>query len=296
MWAGDPRQQGQMQQATRREKLPKATDRLQLGLSGLSVSPICIGITMKPETIPAAFDAGVNFFFLTADLHWPLYEGVRRGLELLFSRGAAIRDQVIVGVVSYLDQPLFGALQFNEVIDSVPGLQRIDLLIAGAISNEQSFNDRLSAIYNARGVSHCGSRAIGGSFHDRRCALLSLNYNCLDVNYVRYNTAHPGADADIFPYVRRDRKGLIFNFKSVLSMVTPEHLRRLGLNGDIWLPKVTDYYRFVLTNPYIDGVLCSPASPEQLTELLAALEERPFTITEEQYMVWLSSAATPRYF
>jgi hypothetical protein len=88
-----------------RQALPKATDRLRLGISGLSVSPICLGIVGSPETIGVAYDAGVNFFFLTADLHWPLYEGLRQGLSQLLSRVPSVRDQIVVGVVSYLDQP-----------------------------------------------------------------------------------------------------------------------------------------------------------------------------------------------
>ncbi len=67
--------------------LPRLNDRYPLGKSGLRVSPVCIGITGTPEIIPTAFDAGINFFFLTADLHWPLYEGLQRGLESLLSRG-----------------------------------------------------------------------------------------------------------------------------------------------------------------------------------------------------------------
>ena len=66
-----------------RAALPRLTDRLALGESGLRVSPVCLGIVESPEVVPAAFDAGVNFFFVTADLHWPLYERTRRGLELL---------------------------------------------------------------------------------------------------------------------------------------------------------------------------------------------------------------------
>jgi aryl-alcohol dehydrogenase-like predicted oxidoreductase len=46
----------------RRQNLPKAAARLPLGRTGLSVSPLCIGITEDPDTIPAAFDAGINFF------------------------------------------------------------------------------------------------------------------------------------------------------------------------------------------------------------------------------------------
>ena len=74
-------------------------------------------------------------------------------------------------------------------------------------------------------------------------------------------------------------------------------MQRLGLgSSSLWLPKITDYYRFVLTNPHIDGVLCSPATPSQFAELQAALEDRPLTVAEERYMVWFSSAATPKYF
>jgi hypothetical protein len=243
-----------------------------------------------------AFDAGVNFFFVTGDLHWPLYDPVRKGLEMLFDRGASVRDQVVVGVVSYLDGPMFEHLQFNEVIDSVRGLGRIDLLIAGAVWNEQDLGARFVPIHRARAAGYLGSRAIGASFHHRRSALLSLNYNYLDINYVRYNTAHPGARQDTFPYVRRDRTGLVFNFKSVLSQVTLERFKQLGLPDSYWLPKTPDYYRFVLSNPDIDGILCSPASVQQLHELVSALEEGPLTPEQEQYMVWLSSTATPRYF
>ena len=40
-------------------------------------------MTVSPETVIAAFEEGVNFFFITADLHWPLYDGVRKGLAKL---------------------------------------------------------------------------------------------------------------------------------------------------------------------------------------------------------------------
>src|SRR5215831_13655318 len=97
--------------------LPKPSDRLPLGRTGLKVSPLCLGIAGTPEIVPEAFDLGINFFFVTGDLHWPLYDGVRKGLEMLFDRGPSIRDEVVVGVVSYLDGPIFEGLQFNEVID-----------------------------------------------------------------------------------------------------------------------------------------------------------------------------------
>jgi hypothetical protein len=58
-----------------REHLPRLTDRIPLG-GGLMVSPVCLG-RIPDEDLPgsvntacAEFDAGVNFFFLSCDLHW----------------------------------------------------------------------------------------------------------------------------------------------------------------------------------------------------------------------------------
>lgn len=276
--------------------LPAAAARLPLGRTGLAVSPVCIGIVGDPRVVPAAFDAGINFFFVSADLHWPLYEGVRKGLELLLERGASVRDQIVVGVVSYLDQPMFQALQFHEVLDSVRGLKRVDLLIAGAVCSADSFAARLPPLQTARSVHHHGASAIGASFHDRRTAAYSVNYHCVDLNFIRYNTAHTGARTDLFPLMRADRTSLIYNFKSVLSAVTEDRFRQLGLSGSYWLPKPVDYYRFVLSHPGVNGILCSPDNEQQVADLVDALNGRPLTPQEEEYMVWLSSSATPKYF
>jgi hypothetical protein len=61
-----------------RSALPKLTDQLDLGDTGLRVSPFCLGMVSSDETGGAAFDAGINVF-LSADLHWPAYELARRG-------------------------------------------------------------------------------------------------------------------------------------------------------------------------------------------------------------------------
>src|SRR4051794_17516387 len=112
-----------------RSVLPQPTDRRVLGAAGQGVSPICIGHVDDPDVILAAFDAGINFFFLSADMHWPLYEASRRGLELLFARRGDVRERVIVGVASYVTQPIFCHLPFLEVLGAVKGLEHIDLTI-----------------------------------------------------------------------------------------------------------------------------------------------------------------------
>ncbi|HTA71098.1 MAG TPA: hypothetical protein VK776_22585 [Bryobacteraceae bacterium] len=272
-----------------RQALPKATDRITLGKSGLHVSPICLGMTMSPETVIAAYDAGVNFFFVTGDLHWPMYDGIRKGLAKLLDGNPSRRDEVVVGVVSYLDNPLFAALQFHEVIGEVPGLQRVDLLIAGAVSSDQSFYPRVDAMARARAAGQNGARAIGATFHQRSLAVVSEQYDMLDIRFIRYNSAHPGARRDLFPYFRSVRTSPVFNFKSTMSQVTPQMFEALNLPKSYWVPDICDYYRFVLTRPEIDGVLCSPMQPEEVQQLARALEKGPLTREEEEYMIWLSS-------
>jgi aryl-alcohol dehydrogenase-like predicted oxidoreductase len=272
-----------------RQTLPKATDRIALGKSGLRVSPICLGMTMSPETVIAAYESGVNFFFVTGDLHWPLYDGIRKGLAKLLEGSPSRRDEIVVGVVSYLDNPLFAALQFHEVIAEVPGLERVDLLIAGAVSSDQSFYPRVEAMARARAAGQNGARAIGATFHQRSLAVVSEQYDMLDIRFIRYNSAHPGARRDLFPYFRPARTSPVFNFKSTMSQVTPQMFEALNLPKTYGIPEVCDYYRFVLTRPEIDGVLCSPMQPEEARQLARALEKGPLSREEEEYMIWLSS-------
>lgn len=278
-----------------RRPLPLLADRQPLGRSGLRVSPVCLGATPRAETVLAAFDAGINFFFLTADLHWPIYEGTRRGLEALFARGGGVRDEIVVGVVSYLEEPLFQALQLHEVLGAVAGLERVDLVIAGAVSSPASFYSRLGPIARARAAGHYGARAIGASFHDRPMALTAATFELLDILYVRYNTAHPGARSDLLPFLRPGRAARVFNFKSTMFQVTPETLRSLGLSpAQCWLPAVPDYYRFALSRPELDGILASPSTPEEVDALAAALSKGALRPEEEEHMIWLSSLAAAR--
>ena len=141
----------------------------------------------------------------------------------------------------------------------------------------------------ARSAGHNGARAIGASFHQRTLAALSDAYDLMDISFIRYNAAHPGARRDLFPYLRQTRTAPVFNFKSMMFAVAEPTFAALGLGQHAWLPKPTDYYRFVLSNPHVHGILCSPMSPQEVDSLVDALNDRPLAPHEQQYMVWLSS-------
>ncbi len=270
--------------------LPELDDRFTLGNAGLEVSPFCIGIVSDENVVLEAFDAGINFFFITADMHWPLYEKTRRGLAKLFARGGGIRDEVVVGIVCYVTQPEFCEAPFSEVIDVVPGLDRVDLAIAGGAYSHEICN-RLT-VYQSRHrrQGYLGCRAIGTTFHDRKAGLLVANNDLVDISFIRYSAAHPGARREIFPFLDAERESLLYNFKSMGGYVDPAYFEQLGLDG-YWKPKPTDHYRFILSRPEIDGILCALTETHMVRELAEAMEEGPLDEEEETFLITVAHTA-----
>lgn len=271
--------------------LPSLRDRLRLGRSGLSVSPVCLGMTTR-ETVRAAFAAGVNFFFISNDLHWRLYEPLMAGIADLLSSGVS-RDEIVVAGVSYLAEPLFGGLQFDELLDAIPGLGRIDVLLAGA-AEAADFLPRYARLAEAQRRELWGCRAIGASLHDRATARMAICSDLLDVAYIRYNPGHPGAEKDIFPYLSSQRTCTVFNFKSTSGLLSLEQFRQLKLESRYRPTKITDGYRFALSRSEIDGVLASPRSPDQVSQLERALASGPVSPSRAAYMKNLCLLATGR--
>jgi hypothetical protein len=267
----------------RSRRLPHLTDRYELGDAGLRVSPFCLGLVGAPETIGAAYDAGINFFFLTADMHWPMYRATREGLRLLFQRGGGIRDDVVVGVVSYVAQPEFCYFPYLEVLDEVPGLERVDLtIIGGAYAAE--FPTRRT-VYTQRPLGQIpGARALGCTFHERSASVAALNDGTLDIGFVRYNAIHRGAEVDVFPHLSPDRRSLCYNFKSTSGNGTNADFAGLGLGADYWQPHVTDAYRYVLRHPEVDGLLCALPTARAVSDLARAIARGPLDEDEIEYM------------
>lgn len=267
-----------------KSRLPRLTDRLSVGEARLKVSPVCLGMVAEPDVIPAAFDAGVNFFFLTADMHWPLYEPARRGLERLLARGGGIRDRIVVAATCYVTQPEFCSAPFREVLEAVPRLTRLDVVSAGGAYG-RDFQARLPVFQEHRRSAFCGARAIGASFHERSAAAIAIAQGLVDVAFIRYNAAHVGARKDLFPAVPAGRRTRVFNFKSTAAFVPSGRRKGLAVAAGKWRPDVTDHYRFALTRPEIDGILCSLASPEQVQALADALARGPLSTDEERALV-----------
>lgn len=267
-----------MSQDTTRRELPRFTQRLSVG--ELQVSPFCLGIVGDWRVIPAAFELGINFFFVTADMHWPLYEASRQGLRDLIASRPGIRDEIVVAGACYPTQPEFCVAPFQELVQALPGLERVDLLVAGG----SYAADLIPRVNVMRGVAKpLGARAVGASFHDRRAAATAANHGIVDLCYVRYNPAHPGARTDLFPFLTPNKRPL-FNFKSMMGWVPHDRLRQLNVNPDLWYPTPPDYYRYALSRTHMDGLLCALGQVEHLTELDEGMKTGGLTAEEEDHL------------
>jgi hypothetical protein len=272
--------------ARRTGPLPKLTDRLALG-DGLSVSPFCLGMVDEPSTVSAAYEAGINFFFVSADMHWPLYESTRQGLRTLLRDRPSVRDEIVVASVSYTTQPEFCWYPYQELLDEVRELGHLDVTIAGGAYRHELKTRR--RIYEAqRQQKYKGVRAVGVTFHDRMGIVDSATRKVFDILFVRYNPDHVGARAEVFARLPKRRKNLLFNFKSTSGFVRPNRIDELGIDTGFWRPEVTDYYRFALTPAAMDGILCALTKPSHVGALVEALDRGPLDEEEEQYLVDLS--------
>ena len=273
--------------AEKRRPLPRFTDRVSLG-QGVSVSPFCLGTVGNWRLIPAAFEMGINFFFITTDMHWPYYEASRKGVKALLASRPGIREEIAVAGVCYPTQPEFQVAPFAELVHAVPRLQWIDVFVAGGVYPR----DLLSRVDVLRAlVAEVGRGVVGASFHDRQAARSAANLRITDLCYVRYNPVHPGARDDLFPHVKR-RHAPLFNFKSTTGFVPHDTLRALNVDPGLWYPDATDYYRYALSRPQMDGLLFAVDHQRHLEELHRALHRGGLTPAEEEHLEELALLAT----
>ena len=85
------------------------------------------------------------------------------------------------------------------------------------------------------------------------------------------------------------RSALLYNFNSAISWISDDaHYAKIGVGEDNWKPRVTDYYRFALTEPAIDGLLVGLPTAASVGELAEALARGPLDDEDHQYLLDLA--------
>jgi aryl-alcohol dehydrogenase-like predicted oxidoreductase len=121
--------------------------------------------------------------------------------------------------------------------------------------------------------------AIGASIHDRPRAGRLAEDSALDLLMIRYNAAHPGAEAEIFPHLAARRPAIV-----AYTATSWRKLLRAPRGWTGRVPTAGDCYRFCLASPHVDVVLTGPRDVHELRENLAAVERGPLSLEEMAYL------------
>jgi aryl-alcohol dehydrogenase-like predicted oxidoreductase len=122
-------------------------------------------------------------------------------------------------------------------------------------------------------------RAVGTSIHDRPRAGRLAEDSILDLLMIRYNAAHPGAEAEIFPHLARRRPAVV-----AYTATSWRKLLRAPAGWKGRVPTAGDCYRFCLASPHVDVVLTGPRDIRELRENIAAVDQGPLAETEMTFM------------
>ena len=245
-------------------------ERQPLGHSGLVSSRLGIGSSfgLPRRIVEHAFERGINY------LYWGSIRrpGFGQAIRHLAKQH---RDELILTVQSYARSPRL-IVPSVEIALRRTGLDHFDYLLLGA-RNEVPTDDYLEVFEQLRDRGKV--RFLSLSTHNRpllkklfATEQQGQNAGAYDMFMLRYNAAHRGAEKDVFPFVPNRPRPAILAYTATRwgHLLDAQKMPP----GDTPL-SARDCYRFALSNPNVDVVLCGPANAEQMDEAISALEAGP---------------------
>jgi aryl-alcohol dehydrogenase-like predicted oxidoreductase len=227
------------------------------------VSPLGLGSSygIREKACRVAFDAGVNYFF------WGSVRTVGMGLAIR-EIARRSRNDIVIVLQCYVRNP-------RKISTSVElGLKKAridfaDILLLG-------WHDELPApgiIEAAHELRERGRiRHLGISSHNRPLFVDLLKEGQFDIFHIRYNAAHRGAEADIFPHLPREAAPGIVSFTNTRW---GDLLQAKNMPDGFEPPTATDCYRFSLSNPNVQVAIAGPKDEPQTKDAIAALDQGP---------------------
>jgi aryl-alcohol dehydrogenase-like predicted oxidoreductase len=232
---------------------------------------LALNYGLEPKNLAAALERGVNYVFWSTR--------ASRGLRAEM-RSALARDRERIVLATGPTLGFFGGSVRRACEAELKrlGTDYIDVLQLFWLGKMSAWTDATVAeLVKLREEGK--ARAIGISIHDRpRAGKLAVE-SPLDVFMLRYNAAHPGCEADVFPHLGARQPSVV--------AYTATSWRRLlerprGWAGPVMTPG--DCYRFCLSSPHVDVVLCGAGSLSELDDNLTALNRGAITPEEERWM------------
>jgi aryl-alcohol dehydrogenase-like predicted oxidoreductase len=255
--------------------MSEASERRVLGRTGLEVGRLGVGSSYgaPASAYEQAFERGVNYFY---------YGSLRRGgfRDAVRALAPRYRDRMVIVVQSYARFGFHVKLSVHRALRSL-GIERADALLLG-LHNDFPAQRLVDAARELREEGKIGHLALSG--HRRTLFPELVKDPRYGILHVRYNAVHRGAEVEAFPaFTAREtaaRPGLVsFTATRWGSLCDPKKTPP----GER-TPTAADCYRFVLSNPAPDVVLCGPSNAHEMTEALAALDQGPLDEEEQAFM------------
>lgn len=248
-----------------------------LGRSGLSVGRIGIGMSrgLTAGDLEDVLDRGINYFY------WGSLRVESYG-EAIKEVARKRREEMVIVVQSYTRAAFYMGHSIESALDDL-NIHYCDLLLLG-MWNETPPRRILDAALELRAKGKAKHLMI--SCHQRTTFEKYIADPTYAAIMVRYNASHPGAEQDVFPHLstRVDgpemRPGVVsYTATRWGGLLNPKLLPK-----DEAAPRASDCYRFALTNPDVDVVLCGPKDRAELDEALKTLDRGPMSYDELAWM------------
>lgn len=261
------------------EAHPNLADFLQATLPG-HARPVCrLGLASRGNTslgatdVHTALERGVNF------LNWC---GIADGLSEAVADLGQRRAEVVVCVQ-------FEARAARDARQELPRILRqlrtdyVDILTFYYVEQREEWEEIASAegsLAFCRAAQRDGVvRLLGLTSHQRRLAAEIARSRALDLLMIRYNAAHRGAEADVFPTTTALNLPVIaFTCLRWGALLAGTPADPLGFV----VPRAPDWYRFVLQTPAVTVALAAPNDGTELREDLSVLDVAD-PLTEQEY-------------
>ena len=247
---------------------------IRLPHTDLMVGRIGLGSSfgVAPDDLEIAFDHGINTFYWGSIRRPGFGAGVRR-------LARSHRDKIVVALQSYARWPAaLMRFRFEAGLKKL-GLDHADILVLGWYNSRppQWILDEALELREEGKV-----RYLMMSGHNRRFFPAMAEENLIDLFMVRYNAAHRGGEQDVFPHLPEgdEHPGIVAYTATRWASLIDKRKMPPGVRT----PLASDCYRFCLSNPDVDMVLCGPASTEHVRTACAALKEGPLDDDEMEWM------------
>ena len=252
-------------------------ERREIGRTGLATARLGIGSTFNAPTpvIEAAFERGINY------LYWGTVRqpSFARAMVNLAKRH---RDELVLTIQSYSPDPGTIAGEVEETLRA-SGVDSFDFLLLGSRSATpaDAFVEVFERLRDAGKVRHLSLSSHNRPLLPKLLADYAAGRSPYELLMLRYNGVHRGAEKDVFPFVPADRRQRPF-IVAYTATRWGHLLDPAKMPPGETPPSARDCYRYSLSHPAVDMVLCGPANAAQMDEAIAALEAGPLTDEERQ--------------